>query len=113
MQPLSDEEQNNNITNITNDQRIIKKNNKNNEEIKVDKVIFVIILVAFFFFLFCFIIFLVRKTLFKKGYVLMRNKKANELEEEYNYAIDNINYEKEKNYFNKKELEMQIKSGDV
>lgn len=114
MQPINDEQENNNTdTNITNNQRIINnKNKKNINEIKMDKLITVIILGIFFLFLVCFTIYLVKRTLFKKGYVLIRNKKANELEDEYYYSSDNIDFNKEKDNINKKELEMQIKSGN-
>ena len=110
MQSISDEMENtNNDTNITNNQRIVIDNKKNTNEIAIDKLIFLTILGIFFFFLFCFVIFLVRKTLFKKGYVLMRIKKDNELKYDYYYTSENIDYEKKKNVLNKKELEMEIK----
>ena len=114
MQPTNDEMENeNNDINITNNQRIIKdnKNKKKNNEINMDRLIAVFVLGIFFLFLVCFTICLVKKTLFKKGYVLMRNKKANELEDEYYYSSNNIDFNKEKADLNKKELEMQIKSG--
>ena len=112
MQPLNEEMENtNNDTNITNNQRITYNNNKNKKidnEIKIDKLIFVVILGIFFFILVCFTVFLIKRILFKKGYSLMRNKKANELEDEYYYSSDSINYSKKNDNLNKKELEMHI-----
>ena len=114
MQPLNEEMENtNNDTNITNNQRITSdnksKNKKIDNEIKIDKLIFVVILGIFFLILVCFTVFLIKRTLFKKGYSLMRNKKANELEDEYYYSSDSINYSKKNDNLNKKELEMHIK----
>ena len=110
---IEDNENINNDTNIINNQRITNddtnKKRQIKEEIKISKLIFIIILGLFFSLLFCFLAFLVRKTLFKKGYILMRNKKANELEDEYSYTSKNDDLQKEKNDTNKKELEMQIK----
>ena len=102
----------NNDTNITNNQRIISedKNKKINYDIKIDKLIYTIILSIFFVVLFFFFIYLIRKTLFKKGYSFIRNKKANELEDEYIYMSKNNDLDKTKKHSNKKELEMQIKS---
>ena len=111
MQDINKEIENtNNDTNITNNQRIIDENKKYNNHIRINKLVFVIILSIFFVVLFFFVIFLVRKTLFKKGYIYIRNKKANELEDDYySYMSKDIDFDKTKNS-NKKELEMQIKN---
>ena len=66
-----------------------------------------------FIFLFYVIVLIVKKILFKKGFVLIRVKKANELNEDeyYEYSSQNINFNKSIKG-NKKELEMQIKKDD-
>ena len=117
MREINDEVENiNNDTDITNNQRIIdsnsnkkNKNRNNDEEIKIRPYIFIILLIIIFIFLFCFLVFLVKKTLFKKGYILMRNKKASELEEEDSLSSKNINFIKKDNDLIKKEIEMQNK----
>ena len=117
MREINDEVQNiNNDTDIKNNQRIIDsninkkiKNRNNDEEIKIRPYIFIILLIIIFIFLFCFLVFLVKKTLFKKGYILMRNKKANELEEDDSLSSKNINFIKKDNDIIKKEFEMQNK----
>lgn len=116
MREINNEVENiNNDTDIPNNQRIIdsnsnKKNrNSNDEEIKIRPLIFIILLIIIFVFLFCFLVFLVKKTLFKKGFILMRNKKASELEEEDSLSSKNINFIKKDNDLIKKEIEMQNK----
>jgi ATP-dependent Zn protease len=117
MREINDEVENiNNDTNITNNGRIIDSNNNkkiknrnNDEEIKIRVYIFIIVLIIIFVFLFCFLVFLVKKTLFKKGYILMRNKKASELEEDDSLSSKNINFIKKDNDLIKKEIEMQNK----
>ena len=64
-------------------------------------------------FLFYVFVLIVKKILFKKGFVLIRVKKANELNEDeyYEFSSKNINFNKSIKG-NKKELEMQIKKDD-
>jgi len=111
MREINDEVENiYNDTYIPNNQRIIDPNsNKKDEEIKIKPYIFIILLIIIFIFLFCFLVFLVKKTLFKKGYILMRNKKASELEEDDSLSSKNINFIKKDNDLIKKEIEMQSK----
>ena len=106
-------ENNNTDTNITNNKKISSPTNNINKEdnnsVKVDKNIFIILLIGLLILLFCFLLFLIRKEFFKKGYILMKNKQANELEDENSYSSKSINFIKEQNNLNKKEFEMQVK----
>ena len=113
IQTINEDNENiNNYTNKKNNQGIkndnTDKKNTFKDEIKVTKLIFIIIL--FLGLLFCFLVFLIRMILFKKGYILVRNKKANELEDEYCYTSKNSDLENVKNNSNEKKIEMQIKS---
>ena len=110
---LSDEIENDgNDTEITNNQRIIKKNKKRKKyvDIKIQKIILFIILVIIFLFLFFVLLLLIKKILFKKGFVLIRIKKANELDDDFDYSSNKNNklLIKENNSKNQ-ECEMQIK----
>ena len=74
---MNDNEENyENDTEISNNQRIISKNKDkdNYVHIKIEKIVLFIILVIIFIFLFLILLLLVRKILFKKGFVLMRVK---------------------------------------
>ena len=112
---MNDNEENYvNDTEISNNQRIISKNKDkdNYVHIKIEKIVLFIILVIIFIFLFLVLLLLVRKILFKKGFVLMRVKKANELnDDDFDYSSNNknINFIKKDNNTNNQECEMQIK----
>ena len=105
-----------NNTELTNNKRIINdnKNDIKNKYISIEikKIILFIILIFIFIFIFCILILIIKKILFKKGFILIRAKKANELNENdyYEYSSQNINYSKKNNLNNnEKECEMQIK----
>ena len=109
-----DNNKNKNINDDDNNKKNeIEKNDKNNYIfIKVEKIIFFIILFIIFIIVFCLLIILIKKILFKKGFILTRVKKVNELKDDdyYEYSINsskNINFIKD-NATNK-ECEMQIK----
>ena len=103
---VSDEiESNGNDTEITNNQRIIKKDKKKKKyiDIRIQKIILFIILVIIFLFLFFILLLLIKKILFKKGFVLIRIKKANELDDDFDYSSNKNNKNlliKEKNSHN-------------
>ena len=88
-------------------------NNQNNDNknisIEINTIFLFGFLIIIFIVLFCILILIIRKLLFKKGFILIRTKKANELndDEYYNYSSQNINYSKKDNLKNK-ECEMQI-----
>ena len=110
----NEEENSDNKTNELSNNKNIDDNNINikNEkyyEIKVKKIVLFIILVLIFIFLFFIFVLIIKKILFKKGFALIRVKKANELNEDeyYEYSSQNINFDKNKKG-NNKELEMQI-----
>ena len=106
-----------NNTELGNNQKIIIKDkklknnsNKKEVEIKIEKIILFIILIIFFIFLFSILLILVKKILFKKGFILMRIKKANELsDDDYDYSSKNINFIKNEKNIKPQECEMQIK----
>ena len=96
----------------------ITNNNKTNDidtklenyyVIEIKKVLLIIILIIAFLFIFCFLILIIRKLLFKKGFILVRTKKVNELNEDqyYEYSSKSIDYAQNNNLKNK-ECEMQI-----
>ena len=121
-----DEEKNNKIADDTNKKNIKTVNNKDitnkNETsdidkkienyyvIEVKKVLLIIILIIVFLFIFCFLILIIRKLLFKSGFMLVRAKKVNELNEDqyYEYSSKSIDYTQNNNIKNK-ECEMQVK----
>ena len=99
---------------INNHDRIISNNKKKKNEIyvdeKVQKIIFIFVLVIIFLFFFYCLLLLVRKILFKHGYVLMRIKKANELNDDFDYSSSkNSNLIQNENKSKFQECEMQIK----
>jgi len=108
-----EEENSGKSKNITNDKGIITRNKKNENnyvEIKMKTIFLVIILTIVFIFLFCILLILVKKILFKKGFILMRIKKANELnDEDFDYSSKNINFIKNEGNIKSQELEMQVK----
>jgi len=87
----------------------IDKKAENYYVIEVKKVVLIIILIILFLFIFCFLILIIRKLLFKKGFILVRTKKVNELNEDqyYEYSSKSIDFI-QKNNLNKKECEMQV-----
>ena len=87
----------------------IDKKIENYYIIEVKKVILFIILIIAFLIIFCFIILIIRKLLFKKGFMLIRAKKVNELNEDqyYEYSSKSIDYTQNNNLKNK-ECEMQV-----
>ena len=121
-----DEEKNNKIGDDTNNKKTKTVNNKDitnkNETsdidkkienyyvIEVKKVLLIIILIIVFLFIFCFLILIIRKLLFKSGFMLVRAKKVNELNEDqyYEYSSKSIDYTQNNNIKNK-ECEMQVK----
>jgi len=102
-----------NDTEINNNKEIISKDKENKKyyNIKIDKIILFIILLIIFIFLFSLLLLLVKKILFKKGFVLTRIKKANELnDDDFDYSSSkNINFIKNGNNSKNQECEMQIK----
>ena len=111
---INDNEINNeNDTEITNNQRIINdnKNSNNYVNIKIENIILFIIIFVFLILLFFILLLLVKKLLNKNGFVLMRVKMANELNDDFDYSLNNkdINFIKKDNNSNKQECEMQIK----
>lgn len=96
---------------ITNKNRIIDIDKKveNYYVIEIKKVILIIFLIIVFLFIFCFLILIIRKLLFKKGFILVRAKKVNELNEDqyYEYSSKNIEYIQNNNLKNK-EYEMKV-----
>ena len=109
---LSDVDKNyENNTIIENDHMISNKNKKDIKSINiVIKKIFLFfgIVIIFFCLLFC-ILLLIKKILFIKGFTLVRLKKANELNDDYDYSNKNINFINENNNAKNQECEMQIK----
>ena len=109
---IINENENNSDSPILNKQNKEEKNKKKEKKvlIEVNKIALFIILIIIFIVLFCFLILIIRKLLFKKGFIIIRAKKANELDENeyYDYSSKNINYNK-KDDFKNKELEMQSK----
>ena len=69
-----------------------------------------IMLVIVFIFVFCILLILAKKILFKKGFILMRIKKANELnDDDFYYSSKNINFIKNDGNIKSQECEMQVK----
>ena len=98
----------------------IDDNNEISDENKKDKIINnmeknnyfnIVIIIIIFIILAILLIVLIKKILFKKGYILMRIKKANELMDEYDYSNynNNINDIKGENKLINQQCEMQIK----
>ena len=108
-----EDENSGNDTEINNNQRIIdnkKKETKKYINVKLEKIIIILVLCIIFIFLFCFLLLLVKRILLKKGYVLTRIKKANELNDNYDYSSNiNDNLIKNENKPKYQECEMQIK----
>ena len=110
-------ENNKDDTDIGNNEMIINPKGKNeikNKEVYegniVIKIIFIFILILIFIIIFCFLIIILFKLkLFKKGYSLIKVKKASELENNDFNINKRTNLIKEQNNNNNKELEMQIK----
>ena len=103
-------EQCENDTEITNNQRIESNNKKtkNYVNIKIQQIFLFIFLIIIFIFLFFVLLLLARKILFKRGFVLIRINKANELRDDFDYSSSkNINFIK--NDSNNQECEMQTK----
>ena len=101
-----------NDKNNTNEIKNPRKKDREKEKyysLEVKKIFLFVGLFVCFIFLFCILIFIIKKIIFKKGFILVRVKKANELNEDeyYDYSSQNINAIKENNSKNK-ELEMQI-----
>ena len=113
----NDDNNYNKNTQTINNKDIINKNKttdidkriENYYVIEVKKVILIIILIIVFLFIFCFLILIIRKLLFKKGFMLVRAKKVNELNEDqyYEYSSKSIDYIQDNN-LKRKECEMQI-----
>ena len=100
-----------NNTRIENDHMISNKNKKDIKSINiVIKKIFLFfgIVIIFFCLLFC-ILLLIKKILFIKGFTLLRLKKTNELNDDYDYSNKNINFINENDNVRNQECEMQIK----
>jgi hypothetical protein len=66
-------------------------------------------LVIAFIFLFCILLILAKKILFKRGFILMRIKKANELNDDFDYSSKDINLIKNNGNIKSQECEMQVK----
>ena len=113
----NDDNNYNKNTQTINNKDIINKNKttdidkriENSYVIEVKKVILIIILIIVFLFIFCFLILIIRKLLFKKGFMLVRAKKVNELNEDqyYEYSSKSIDYIQDNN-LKRKECEMQV-----
>ena len=94
--------------------KFVDEKNENNEMNENNKSInkgerYIFILVIFILLLiFLFSILLIKRILIKKGYTLIRFRKANELVDEYDYSNKNINNNKD-NRLISQECEMQIK----
>ena len=103
---ISEKNENNEINNK---KRVEDKKKEKYYSIEVKKVILFVVLAIFFIFLFCILILIIKKILFKKGFILIRAKKANELNEDkyYEYSSENIN--SIKNNSKNRELEMQVR----
>ena len=97
------------VNNDSNKNNTIKKKDNKYYSIEIKKIIVFIVLTLFFISLFFILVLIIKKILFKKGFVLIRVKKANELNEEeyYDYSSKNINFLKDENDKNK-EVEMHI-----
>ena len=97
------------VNNDSNKNNTIKKKDNKYYSIEIKKIIVFIVLTLFFIGLFFILVLIIKKILFKKGFVLIRVKKANELNEDeyYDYSSKNINFLKDENDKNK-EVEMQI-----
>ena len=104
----NEEVTNNNQTAIGGSKRIKKNNDKKYVEIEKKKIIVVIILIIIFIVFAYILIIVIRKILLKKGYVIMRLKKANELIDDYDYSSKNINNSNDNKLINQ-ECEMQVK----
>ena len=108
-----EEENSGNSNNKTNNKGIISRNTKDEKnyvEIKLKSIFLFIMLVIFFIFVFCILLILTKKILFKKGFILMRIKKANELnDDDYNYSSKKINFIKNDENIKSQECEMQVK----
>jgi hypothetical protein len=52
---------------------------------------------------------LAKKILFKRGFILMRIKKANELNDDFDYSSKDINLIKNNGNIKSQECEMQVK----
>ena len=111
-------ENNKDDTDIGNNEMIINPKGKNEIENKeayegniVIKIIFIFILILIFIIIFCFLIIILFKLkLFKKGYSLIKVKKASELENnDFNINKRTNLIKEQNNNNNNKELEMQIK----
>ena len=100
---------NNNGTYIDYEKGIINGDNSKYIEIKKEKIIIFIILIVIFIILFYFSILLIKKLLIKRGYIIMRMKKANELIDDYDYNSKDINNINNNNGLLNKECEMQVK----
>lgn len=96
------------INNDNKNQITDKNNNENNKNGKNNIFLFISLFFIFIALLF-FIIIIIKKILLKKGFVLMRPKKANELIDDYDYSSKNFNDIKEENRIINKECEMQVK----
>jgi len=103
---------NNDNSTYIDEKKIINGNNNSKKkyiEIKKDSIIIFIILIIVFIILFYFFILLIKKLLIKKGYIIMRMKKANELFDDYDYTSKNINNINNNNGLLNQECEMQVK----
>jgi hypothetical protein len=107
-----EEENSGNSNNTSNNKGIIsinKKDEKNYVEIKMKTVFLFIMLVIAFIFVFCILLILAKKILFKRGFILMRIKKANELNDDFDYSSKDINLIKNDGNIKSQECEMQVK----
>ena len=108
---FSDEFENINNKSEINNKDVNKKDKLINIEKKYIFIIFIIIFVNIFFIFLCIILF--KKILLKKGYILKRIKKANELmDDDYDYSnhhIISINDIKNEHNLFSQQCEMQIK----
>ena len=98
---------NNNDTYIDYEKGIINGDNFKYIEITKEKIIIFIILIVIFIVLFYFFILLIKKLLIKRGYIIMRMKKANELIDDYDYTSKDIN--NNNNGLLNQECELQVK----
>ena len=101
-------EKNNNELNKTNE---IKNKNNKFYSIEINRIFVFIALFVLFISLFFVLVLIIKKILFKKGFVLLRAKKANELieNEYYDYSCKKIDFKKDKSAENS-EVEMIIQN---
>lgn len=97
-----------------NNNRSIIDNEKNYVKISKGKfIVFIILFILAFFILSYIIIFLFKKILFKKGFIITRKNRTNELINDFDFSSQDINIINDKNKKLIQECELQIKMNGI